>query len=537
MSAVIPDLDREVAALRSIRQRALPGRVRETKPDSIFGEVIELLVECTRLAKQYTAQQEQPTRTEEATMPTPYDLVRQHYSFPFEQYKFQVGVTNELGPKPRAGLYMDPGTGKTSVSTHIALFKHLTEQYQTTLVLMPPILVPTWRRWLQKVTHADGRPLSVTCYHGGPKKREKIKLQGEFILMPLTIFKRDYAKIVAELGHRRVVVILDEAHSVKNVASANHEKLAEFCEDKPLMLLTGTPLTTPKDAYAYCKLVAPGTYRNLHHFENLHGMARDFYGEVIEWRDLDVIARNMKINAVRILKEEVLTELPEVTFTPLYYDLDDDHYKLYRRIAEEQLVRLDDGGKLDLTSASALYHALQQVVLNWDYFGQDASLVAKGYELLDEVMEEIGDRKCIVFASYRMTNRTLLRRLQKQYNAVAVFGDITRSAQNRNVDKFLDDPTCRVLIGQPTSVGYGVDGLQEVCSDVFYLESPTVPRDFTQSLARVYRDGQKKNVHCRIAVAERTLQVRLFNNLMKKDQMVNLIQGGWKDLRDAIFGG
>lgn len=99
-----------------------------------------------------------------------------------------------------------------------------------------------------------------------------------------------------------------------------------------------------------------------------------------------------------------------------------------------------------------------------------------------------------------------------------------------------NDPACQVLVGQPISAGYGIDGLQAVCSDVLFLETPVRPLHFNQGVGRVYRDGQKTPPTVRIAIAEGTIQPRLHGRLLMQDELVNQVQGGWQDLREAIYG-
>ncbi|UCV26728.1 SNF2-related protein [Ferribacterium limneticum] len=466
---------------------------------------------------------------------SPYELVRQYYDFPFELYEFQQDVMNELAPKPAAGYYMDPGTGKTATSTHAALFKGLTTDVEHVIVVMPPILLNTWSRWLNKVKFKDtGEPIDYLRYRGTPKQRKAMDLRHDFVLMSLAIFKKDYKRICATFNHTRVVLIVDEATSVKGISSDNHEKVYEFTRDQDILLLTGTPLNSPKDVYGYCKFTAPKVYRNLHHFENVHVADRDFHDNITEWRHLDLLKENFELNSKRILKEDVLTNLPAPIFSPIYYDLDPKHLALYRKLAEEQLLQFKDGSKLDATSVQALYHNLQQIILNWDHFAQDESCVSAGYEVLEETMEELGDKgKLVVLANYRLTNRRLVERLKK-YGGVAVYGDVPAKQQERAVDTFLGSDKCRVIQIQPTSGGYGIDGLQEVCNNVLALEIPVTPKDFTQAVARVYRDGQRLATVVRIAVAEKTLQVRKLEQLLDKDELVNKVQTNYQDLREAL---
>jgi SNF2 family DNA or RNA helicase len=57
-----------------------------------------------------------------------------------------------------------------------------------------------------------------------------------------------------------------------------------------------------------------------------------------------------------------------------------------------------------------------------------------------------------------------------------------------------------------------------------------------QALSRVYRQGQRFNVNVRIGLAEGTIQHRLHQRLLDNDQLANTVQGGFQDLRDAIYG-
>lgn len=461
-----------------------------------------------------------------------YEAVKANYALPLEGYPFQVETVNELGPLPRAGYYLDPGVGKTFCSTVAALYKRDTRKSQT-IVVMPPILLDGWAKFLNRIPG-----IRVLVYRGNPKQRKEMDIGADFILMSTQILKQDFDRLDKYFRDEPVTLIIDEASSIKNISSANHKMTHNFVlnHDCDLMLLTGTPLTTPADAYAYIKLIAPGTYRNLGQFEKIHVAERDFFNKVTKWQHLDVMASNMAINSKRVIKEHVLTQLQPVTYTPMFYELAPKHLKLYNKLAEEQLLLLEDGGKIDATSAPALWSALQQIILNYAHFSQEEGARSAGYDLLDEVLAELGDRKLLVFANYRMSNRALVE-YTKPYQGVAIFGDISAAQKQKNIQTFINVKTCRVLVAQPTSGGYGVDGLQDVCSDVLFLEAPRTSTEFEQALARLYRNGQMKGVHCRIAVANKTLQVSLHKALLDKDDLVTQVQGKFNTLRDMIYGG
>jgi len=467
---------------------------------------------------------------------TPCDIVYENFNFPFNPRPFQREAIDELGWLDRVGLYLDCGLGKTSVATTIALLKKLHGVAETTVVLMPPILDRTWRTFLAKVTHKDGRPLKVVSYRGTPKQRQDIELKGDFILMSMQIFKRDFDRIDAELGHKRVQVILDEATAIKSCGSQNHKLFRDFTRDKPFQLLTGTPLTTPMDAYAYVKLIAPSVYRTLGQFKRIHIEEMDFYGNPKKWRELDLLKENMALHSKFVRKEEVLLDLPAKNVIPLVYDLDPAHLKLYRHLVDAQLLQLPDGTKIDATQVQALRHALGQIVMSWGHFAGDPTKVSAGYDLIEETLEEIGDAKLVVFANYRMTNRGIVEHFAKKYGAVGVFGDVSAKDKERNIAKFCDDPSVRLITLQPKSAGVGVDGLQQVCADALFIEPPQTPADWNQALSRLWRDGQQKITNVRMGVAHGTLQVKSVNDLVEKEELVMPLQYSKTELRSLLLG-
>ena len=82
----------------------------------------------------------------------------------------------------------------------------------------------------------------------------------------------------------------------------------------------------------------------------------------------------------------------------------------------------------------------------------------------------------------------------------------------RHNDRFVQDPKCQVIILQLRAGGAGIDDLQTVCNELLFAELPiTIAAHFRQAVARVHRNGcQKTGVNCRIAIANGTLQARLW---------------------------
>lgn len=175
-------------------------------------------------------------------------------------------------------------------------------------------------------------------------------------------------------------------------------------------------------------------------------------------------------------------------------------------------------------------------MINWGEFAGDESLVPAAMELVEEILDELAPSgKLVIVANFIRTNRYLHQTLAP-YGAVAVYGEISPKDKQRALQTFINDPACRVLIIHPLSAGVGVDGLQAVCSDILFLEAPSKAPTFHQTVARLDRDGQAQPVHCRVAIASGTVQVRMFKSLLDNDEEINAVQGGYEDLKEAIFG-
>ena len=212
----------------------------------------------------------------------------------------------------------------------------------------------------------------------------------------------------------------------------------------------------------------------------------------------------------------------------------------YRKLAEMELLEVE-GREIDMTTIQKLNTTLQQIIIGYEEYFETpeersrARKMVVGFDLLEEVMRSLGDRKLIVFAYYKKAIEAL-KDFGSKYGAVAVYGGMSDGQRNQALDRFVNDSDCRLLVGQPLSMGSGLDTLKDVCSDILFLELPMVAKDFEQAVGRIDRNGQKNHCHVRIAVAEGTLQVRRQKTLLDKDQTANKVQMSHRDLRDWIFG-
>lgn len=473
---------------------------------------------------------------------SPLEIVQAQYPLPLTPRKYQADGINDLAPRPRCGLWAEVGTGKTLMATAIAIYRMLLGSADCWIVNVPPILIRQWYRFLTKIPG-----LRVVMYRGAPKQRDGLDIEGaHFIIMSMQVFKKDIGKLDQRLTGKRCGSLVDEATSIKNIESQNYQSVRDFHAADDMILLSGTPLTTPLDAYAYIKLISPTIYKHQQEFLNLHAGERDFYDKIVSWERLDLLASNFKVNAVRLFKRDVLKDLPPVTYDPIHYDLEPAHEKLYQAIANEQLTKLAAEGKDDSGSESSLYQKLQQVVMCPEHFAEKP-IRATGYDLLDEVLDEVGaadSKKLIVVTWYKRSSAAVFNYLTSQSpgwrgtkdSAALLVGGLSDSQRERALDRFMTDDKCRALVLQPGAGGKGTDGLQDVCSDMMFLELPLTALDFQQTVGRLDRPGQTKPVHVRAAIAEGTVQHQMWLNSLEKEALANKVQRSWEDLKQAVYG-
>lgn len=450
------------------------------------------------------------------------------HPLPFELFSYQKEDAICLAEYSRALADLPVGGGKTVISTLVALMK----EAPAVLILVPPILILQWERWLKSLNIGP-----VIAYEGSVAERKALNIRAaRWLVMSYGIFRNDFERLEQTFKHIEIFTIVDEAQVIKSAGSKIHHAVRDFSMGKELLLMTGTPKSSPMDAYAYIKLKTPTIYRNQKQFEMLHVEERDFFGQVLKWRNLDLMTTNFRLNCVYRTKEEISALSPKGRYVPIHYRLSKPHMKLYQKLMDEQLMEMEDGSKIDATTANSLYHASQQIICNLAHFSGDPKARSLAYDLVDEICEEVdvgnqASSKLIIWAQYKMTNAALHKYLAN-YQAVAAYSGSDSKAA---VERFLTDPACRILDANPGSAGAGLNP-QGVCSNSLFIESPTRTIPFYQAAGRIDRLGQRYPPINRIGIAEGTIQVRLYRNLLDNDALVQQVANSKKDLRAAIHG-
>jgi len=446
-------------------------------------------------------------------------------------FKHQIGDFKFLTSFDRAGLWNEPGVGKTLSAQAYALW--LVSQGNKVVCVMPPVLVSQFKGTLvgdpetqTKVNFIGVKDhFTVDDFDCGKKAREdKIASYGknwpDIMIMSYRMFVAYYSQL---LDAKFTCVIVDEAAAVKNPDSQIAKAVRSFAgnhrrNSNGVVLMTGTPVETNViDGYGLVKILDPDYYGSVKTFERYHvikAIVND-RPKIVGYKNLHLLNDGLMKQGRRIRKKDV-SDLPPRVITELPIRLSPRHQELYDRIVEERLAEIGDR-VLDLTEASALYQAMQRILLTPEGF-TDQHFTNELLENLDTLLESLSGYKVVVYAWYQDSIEKLAERY-KDLNPAVLNGRVTGKNRDAQKMKFIEDPTCQVIFANPKSGGIGIDGFQDVCSHVIYAEVCPYVGVFQQSIDRLHRAGQKsESVNVYVLVPLRTIAVKLRNDLIKKDR-------------------
>ena len=106
---------------------------------------------------------------------------------------------------------------------------------------------------------------------------------------------------------------------------------------------------------------------------------------------------------------------------------------------------------------------------------------------------------------------------RKGASIARVDGRVTLEERQEAVDRFQNDPRCRVFIGQTTAAGVGIT--LTAASTVAFVESDWVPGKLTQAEDRAHRIGQNDSVSVYHLVFDKSLDARMLQLVLEKQSV------------------
>jgi len=457
----------------------------------------------------------------------------------------------------RKGILGDqPGLGKTAQ----AIATIMTENSLPVVVVCPNTLKLNWQREVQKFFPK----LSITILNG--TKSSSIE-KSDVVIVNYDIC---YERLNDLFEHGFCSLIVDESHAIKNgrkshrcpnchVSCRANAKQCGSCLrnfSKPeehwsvkrtsavmklakslgpedfVLLLTGTPITNrPEELIPQLEAVGRldkfgGSWR----FKNRYAPKRNV---AINTTELNQKLRELCF--VRRLKSDVYTELPELRNALQYLTIDEKSMSRYREVENDIIeyfarraeeIAEEDGSdgtdaywqkKIRLERAENLVRitGLRNVVseIKYDTIAQ----------WIDNFLESSDGEKVIIFAEHIDFVEKLYERYKDK--AVKVRGGVSVKDRQEAVDRFQNDPDCRVFVANMTAASEGLT--LTAASDVIFCELAWTPTMHEQCVSRCY--ARANDMHGATAwylLAPKTIDEKIYELLQNKKQIIDAVTDG-----------
>lgn len=426
----------------------------------------------------------------------------------------------------RAVLADEVGLGKTIEAGLILKELFHRKQIRSALVLVPSTLVDQWKEELEE---KFGIRAGI---HPQPRFWRK-----DVVVTSLTRAKMP--QMARRLARRSFdIVVVDEAHALKNAATVAHQFVKSLRSPR-LLLLTATPIENDlRELYNLLSILDPAAYPSFRRF------AADFLLDRFQVKDVEGLRRFCARYLVRNRRSEVAPEMPTrslkvVPYAPLPQELEfmtavvELARTVFRRFRGARKTGAVEGRgtamllvtlllKESCSSPAAVVNTLENAVyphlkkeeevLLQSILKAGRRLVRTGKSLAFlEQIQRIGE-SAVVYVEYMATHRQLEHQLRQAGQSVIPFtGALTPSERTRRLDRFRQEGGILLC----TEVGGQGLNLQH-CRVVINYDIPWNPMRLEQRIGRVHRFGQERPIEVVNFVAPGTYEEHVLQLLDRK---------------------
>jgi len=310
--------------------------------------------------------------------------------------------------------------------------------------------------------------------------------------------------------------VFDELHLAKNFAARRARACVRLSDTVDHVIgVTGTPvINRPLELWSQL-VILRRTWCSMREY-------LDAYCETSANHD-DLRARVASF-MVRRTRAEVSADMPSVTWARVPVILDNMTEYLAaerefrnwlgtnRYILDSSKAGMDGGGGAVAREYMAHMSRLR-------------GLVARGK--IKPAREWVGNflesgEKLILFAHHRELQRALHAAFPQ---SAKVFGGDPQEQRWENIQRFVDDPDCRLIVLSLRGAQAGLDGLQYASSNALLVESDWNPAGNDQAAGRMAREGQRSPCIAWLMVAEGTIDERVVRIVERKRSLIDTIIG------------
>lgn len=428
-------------------------------------------------------------------------------------FDFQkIGVTF-LKTIPNVLLADSMGTGK-SIQAIAA-----TEGQDKILIIVPKSLLYNWKeeisKWLpnSKIFIVDGtKQERLNIYNQIKAEKEKF-----YLLIGYETARVDIEILLALLENLDTI-ILDEATKISNPRTKLYKALSKI-QAKKKIALTGTPIqNSPLDIYGILSILSPNYLGNYWQFTEAYCIREPRFHRIVGYKNLTELGNRINRFMLRRTKEEVLKDLPPKIYQDVVFQLSVDEQKRYDAIrcliAEEVAKLLINPRTMNLIPVRMI--RLRQLADHPSLItGKDE--YSSKFEVLKDILEPIiASEKVVIFSEFAQMCLLLKEKL-KIYNPAIIIGELNSEERQKELEKFKDDLTCRILVSSSAGA-YGLN-LQTISSYLIHYDFCWSISKLLQREDRIHRIGTPKPVNIISLIGKGTLDEYVSKVLHKKQKM------------------
>jgi SNF2 family DNA or RNA helicase len=418
--------------------------------------------------------------------------------YPHQQKNLEFHLNQD-----RTADFSDMGVGKTL--TALAKIAHLVAKgdIKKTLIICPMSAIPVWEKEVKKHTNLYAVALKGQLFEKG-ELMTKYPHEDIYIISYDSIPGRKRTKSIllwALIDYAFDMVICDEVSYIKNYETLRFRAVVQLCDRaKHVLFLTGTPIAGRPDTIfniyrAMDRGATFGTDFYKARSKYFHNVGTAFPKWIPRDERKDELTHKLYLRAVRSRKDECLS-LPPKVFLPRYCDLTKEVQWLYDPVAEELLKKFKIGEhKFRITTPLVKLSKLSQICSGFMYDNSGRAMYISPnvkVDLLNEVLEEIGDEKVIIYTRWREDAKIVEEAIRRREGSGEGYRILIGGTKDRGelVEDFQTKPEVKVFIANITVGGYAIT--LTAASYVIYFSLNFALTDWLQSQDRIHRVGQTK---------------------------------------------
>ena len=415
------------------------------------------------------------------------DYFRDNFCGRFEPKRHQLVTYQFIDVIEKCAIYNDMGTGKTACVIWNIDTRLKRKQIYSALVVAPNNVLQNWKEEVS--IHAPR--LKVAILHGTRDERlDKLESMAHIYL----INYEGLRVIGDELKHRFQMVVLDEAHKIKDPGATQTKLCFKLFNDiKYMVAMTGTPIGNNLiDLHQIMTWLDPYMFEPFYIFR-----AAYFYNIGYRWLPKSETPKMMQEKiyrrAVRYRKDECL-DLPEKTYIQRTCVLSEMQAIAYRQMLKAMMTLMEEGlitAKNVLSQIVKLSEITSGFIRDENGYDHIFAKCAK-MDLLSSIIDEIGeDKKVVIWARYINDIKRIGKELGPK-KSLLLYGATAKGNKAFDlVEEFRCNKEKSYMIANPAVGGLGLN--MTVANYAIYYSNDYSWIKRSQSEDRIHRMGSEQH--------------------------------------------